>query len=55
MADPDPTNGKRTKVPLPFEDAIRAALDTPPEPEESKPFGKRTRREPDRQVPSKKK
>jgi hypothetical protein len=33
----------KLRVPLPFEDAIAAALETPPEPDEDKPgsFGKR--------------
>lgn len=37
-----PAPSPRTlSVPLPFEDAIAAALETPPEPEDKKPFGKR--------------
>ena len=28
-------------IPLPFEEAVKAALETDPEPNEDKPFGKR--------------
>lgn len=47
-------NGKLS-IPLPFEDAIAVALETAPEPEEVRPFGKRPGLKPDRPVRSKKK
>lgn len=40
-------------IPLPFDVAIRAALETKPEPAERKPFGKRKpRQQPDETVDS---
>jgi hypothetical protein len=53
--EPSVRNGK-LKIELPFEDAIKAALETPPEPEDVRPFGKRkakvARQRPDRQLRS---
>lgn len=44
MEDTNETRGPNERddllIPLPFEDAIAAALETPPEPEEDHPFGK---------------
>lgn len=48
-------DSRKISIPIPFEDAIAAALKTPPEPEEARPFGKRARPKPDRPVRSKKK
>jgi hypothetical protein len=43
----DEPSGKRSgplKIELPFAEAIKAALETPPEPEESKPFRKKPKK-----------
>jgi hypothetical protein len=53
--DREPKPGGKLSIPMPFEAAIAAALETPPEPEDARPFGKRARPKPDRPVRSKKK
>jgi hypothetical protein len=53
--DPAPKRNGKLKIELPFEDAIAAALETPPEPDEVKPFGKKASTHPDRPLRSKQK